>query len=506
MAAVEAARKGRVVMLGIDGLSWAFLDSPLVSGAMPNLKELFGSSASGPLMSTIPPYTGPAWTSITTGVGPGRHGVFGFTDRAGHPLSDARVGAPRVWDYVGRAGGRSVVVNVPLTYPPRPIEGLLVSGMPVPTGSPYTYPEDLAGRLESDIGYVVDVSILGSPRPGPTLERLAHMTELRGRAIASLARSETWDLLSVVFVLPDRLGHPWWKQLVPGSPLYETKAGSQLRDAARGALVALDNAIGEVLGALPAGTAVVACSDHGFGPLQADVFFDVALARAGFIQQPSGTGVLKLAGRVARSPVGRLVPRRLLDRTKTRLARPAAERKAWTAPKFEWGVCLADGADQGIRDEVIGLLEELEDPQGRRIFKAIRARQELFTGPRVEDAPDLFPFTTSEDVELHEGLHANDHWLDRRDVPWGTHASEGVVAVSGIEAKRRIAGDAVDVTPTLLALLSIGVDGLDGKSLVDTGPPATTVTADAVEGTGEVYDAEQEAAVMEHLRGLGYVE
>src|SRR5687768_2072329 len=70
----------RVLMLGLDGLSAAFLRSPLVESTMPNLLGLLRDSSVGSLRSTVPPYTAPGWTSITTGMHPDRHGVFSFTD------------------------------------------------------------------------------------------------------------------------------------------------------------------------------------------------------------------------------------------------------------------------------------------------------------------------------------------------------------------------------------------------------------------------------------------
>ncbi|MBA3653835.1 MAG: alkaline phosphatase family protein, partial [Actinobacteria bacterium] len=294
-----------VLLLGLDGLGQEFLDSPLVADAAPTLAALMRDGGVAPLRSTFPPYTAPAWTSITTGVGPGRHGVFGFTDADGHPVNDTSVAAPRLWDYVGRAGGRSVVVNMPITHPPRAIDGVLVSGMPVPPGAPYTAPAELAADLEAS-GYTVDVAVREDGSDGPaTLARLRGMTEARGRAAIKLATANAWDLLVVTFVLPDRLGHPWWKYVVAGDPLYDSRAAEKVREGARVCLAALDRAIGDLLASLPSTAAVVACSDHGFGTLRADVFLDVALAQAGLVDAPPGAGAI---ARLGRSAVGRRLP------------------------------------------------------------------------------------------------------------------------------------------------------------------------------------------------------
>jgi predicted AlkP superfamily phosphohydrolase/phosphomutase len=498
----------RVVLLGIDGLADGFLEAPLVAGAMPNLRALLSDSARGSLYSTFPSYTGPAWTTITTGVDPGRHGIFGFTDGTGRPLSDAAVSAPRIWDYVGAAGGRSVVVNVPITFPPRAIEGDLVAGMPVPPGVPYTAPRELAAALE-ERDYVVDVAVAESRREsGATLDRLARMTEARGRVASWLASSRAWDLFAVVFVLPDRLGHPWWKQLVPGAGHYDTQAAERVRRRARASLVALDDAIGELMSQIPSGTAVVVCSDHGFGPLHADVFFDVVLAREGLIDA-SSSRVRALVALAGRSWAARLAPPSLHHWARARAGagstRPAA-RRAWTAPSYESGVRLARPDDGDVRERVTTLLRKLRTPDGDAVVESVVRREDLYHGPRTHEAADLLCVMADETVGLHEGLHAARPWVSRAGLPWGTHAAEGVVAISGCDVAGPLQARAADIAPTVLSLLGLRAEGLDGSTLVSNGRSQVVVAARPPSGAGDGYSADQEAAVLEHLKGLGYVE
>jgi predicted AlkP superfamily phosphohydrolase/phosphomutase len=488
-----------VLLLGLDGLGREFLDAPLVTDAAPNLIALLREGAVAPLRSTFPPYTAPAWTSITTGVDPGRHGVFGFTDADGHAVSDASVAAPRLWDYVGRAGGRSVAVNMPITHPPRAIDGVMVSGMPVPPGMQFTAPVALGAELDA-AGYIVDVAVREEGHDGPaTFERLRAMTEARGRAAVRLATSERWDLFVAVFVLPDRLGHPWWKYLVPGDPMYDTPAGERARTAARPSLVALDRAVSDLVASLPSGTAVVACSDHGFGTLRADVFLDVALADAGLIDRAPGQAAL---GRVGRSWIGRHLPAPL-----RRLGRSAVvesshrDGRAWTATPYECGVRLRDPS---AADAVIEVLGALADPDGRPLVASVRRRADVYAGAHVGGAPDLLVELADESIDLHDGLHAPAPWVSRHDVPWGTHRVDGIVAVHGAPMVRR--GQAPDVAVTVLDLLGLTVPGLDGDSLIDNSGAHRDVDAAAPATVDSVYSEEEESAVLEHLRGLGYVD
>ncbi|MFN2489106.1 MAG: alkaline phosphatase family protein [Actinomycetota bacterium] len=501
----------RVLLLGLDGLSSSFMAAPLVAASTPNLRALLEESSTGSLFSTMPAYTGPAWTTITTGVNPGRHGVFGFTDGDGRPISDARVAWPRVWDHVGEAGGRSIVVNVPITYPPRAVDGLFVSGMPTPPVSAFTHPVELQGRLEP-FEYVVDVAVQEGAREGAkTLDRLAHMTEARGRAAAWLARTEPWDLFAIVFVLPDRLGHPWWKWLVPGHRMYESRAGERIRRQARASLVALDDAIGELLSSVPADTAIVTCSDHGFGPLRADLFFDVALASEGIINVSPSRSVGRAVARVGRSRMSALAPRALHRWAKSKASGgpgPMA-RRAWTTPPYESGVRLADASDRALQEEVVALLESMREPSGAPIMRAVRRREEIYEGPLTDLAPELLCEMADESVGLHDGLHAAQPWVSRDKTAWGTHAAEGIVALRGAGTLPSERSEAADIAPTILTLLGLKTPGLDGDSLVGGGAGDRVVGAKVRQERSEessVYSADQEAAVLEHLRGLGYVD
>lgn len=498
----------RVLMLGLDGLSAAFLRSPLVESTMPNLLGLLRDSSVGSLRSTVPPYTAPGWTSITTGMHPDRHGVFSFTDSAGRPVDSTNAAAPRTWDYVAAAGGRSIVVNVPMTHPPRPIEGVLVSGMPVPGDVPFTHPQDLAESL-SERDYIIDTAVReGSREPVGALGRLRQMTEARGRVATWLARTHPWDLFAIVFVLPDRLGHPWWKLLFPGDRQYDSRRGERMRRAAAPALAALDEAIGDLLAAMPPSTAVVLCSDHGFGPLHADLFFDVALARAGLIQATPPRMMRRSLLAVGRSRASHLVPSAVRRWGTTRLSasRDEATRSAWTAPTYECGVRLLDPEDDDIRDQVTRLLRGLRDPDGSRVFAAVRDREELYRGPFAARAPELLCETASQSVDLHDGLHAREPWVSRDASVWGTHAAEGVVAMNGPAIAGSIDGQAPDITPTILNLLGLEAPGLDGKPLGPQSQRTRLVSPAGYGGPQDSYSEKQENEVLDHLRALGYVD
>jgi predicted AlkP superfamily phosphohydrolase/phosphomutase len=135
----------RAVVIGLDGAAWHLVDPLIEAGTMPRLESLKARGAWGTLLSTVPTYTPPAWTSAVTGVNPGRHGIYGFY--AGNAQSErqelmhaGRIRAPTLWDMANSQGLRAGIYNLPLSYPPRPLEGWMVSGMMTPG-----YGEELRG-------------------------------------------------------------------------------------------------------------------------------------------------------------------------------------------------------------------------------------------------------------------------------------------------------------------------------------------------------------------------
>ena len=121
-------------------------------GELPSLSRFRDEGHFSCLKSEIPPNTAPGWTSITTGVNPGKHGIYYFYNFSTFPLTMANStnsSTPRIWDFVRAANERSVVVDVPFTYPVREVSGYIVSGIPPwYTDERSVYPASLLARLK----------------------------------------------------------------------------------------------------------------------------------------------------------------------------------------------------------------------------------------------------------------------------------------------------------------------------------------------------------------------
>src|SRR3954465_15361524 len=135
----------RAMIIGLD-----CAEPSLVLGRyrdqLPTLSALADAGASGRLESVVPPTTVPAWARMMSSRTPGDLGIYGFRNRADHSYdglfvaNGSAVKAPRLWDLATRYGKRSIVLGVPGTFPPRPLNGVLVSCFLTPSvESQYTY-------------------------------------------------------------------------------------------------------------------------------------------------------------------------------------------------------------------------------------------------------------------------------------------------------------------------------------------------------------------------------
>src|SRR5512134_546864 len=122
-----------LLVIGLDGAGLEVIGPWAAAGRLPVLAALMASGSWGRLRSTLPAATFPAWTSLVTGVNPGRHGVLDFVERVPGTfrvrfVNGSQRRTPALWTRLSAAGRRVAVLAVPATYPPEPVNGIMVSG------------------------------------------------------------------------------------------------------------------------------------------------------------------------------------------------------------------------------------------------------------------------------------------------------------------------------------------------------------------------------------------
>ncbi|HZR43460.1 MAG TPA: alkaline phosphatase family protein [Ktedonobacteraceae bacterium] len=264
---------------------------------LPNLAQLMRQGSYGLLESCIPAITVPAWSCMMSGRDPGELGIYGFHNRSDYTyrtmlITDGRkVHVPRLWDILGNAGWQVAVVGVPGTYPPRPVNGALVSCLLTPsTRSPYTYPRDLADQVAMWVGnYLFDIPNFRSEDKNRILRDIYTMCDQRFTVASRLLEQYEPDMLMLVDMGVDRIHHALWKQMDPRHPKHVP--GSPLAEAIHDYYRHVDRRIGELLSQCGSETAVFVVSDHGARPLMGGICINEWLQAEGYLtlqQQPAG--------------------------------------------------------------------------------------------------------------------------------------------------------------------------------------------------------------------------
>ncbi len=531
----------RLLIAGLDGATWAVLDPLLRAGRLPTLARLCEQGTRGDLASVWPPISAAAWATALTGMNPGRHGVYDFRNLdlshyAGHEerlTTSADIAAPTLFDHAGDAG--SIAYQIPLTYPPRPIHGVMVAGYPTPDRRiAYTYPPDLARRLEPPDTHTADR--VSRATPAGQLAIFQRGLEQLADNVVSLSQGVDWRLLMFVTGAPDGAQHRFFKFVTPGYPGITHADRARHGDLLAMAMEAADSALSRILAAMPEGTDVLVISDHGGIARPWRAFHANAwLISKGWLAPRAG-------GRAPYATLQRfvewsrhVVP--LADWAKQRLPPPA---RRWLAgmrtgvDRIDWARTRAYRVKLSHPIEGIHLNLEGRQPRGvvpvgdyhqlrQEIMAALAARPEVVTvarredvydGPYRERAPDIL-FQLRPDLDGGAGL---EHVV--ADVPrsWlrsisGYHDLTGILVAAGPQFRRgRLEGARLmDIAPTALHAIGkpVPVD-MDGQVLHELWRSARPVLSGPATDAGArspvTLSADEEIGIQAALRALGYLD
>ena len=549
----------RVLVIGLDGATWAIAQPLMAAGRMPNLARLVAQGAAGSLASTVPPISAAAWVSFLTGQNPGRHGVYQFRKFDLCNYSGYRDEFATSNDYVGRsflelAGqhGRTVgSVGIPMTYPPFPVNGFLVSGFPRPFGpTAQVYPPEMAARLGKwdAVQDSFNFSLSGAKTVETSDYWVRRYTEISIDALAE----QDYDLFLVVWNSTDNIPHLFWKYTDPSFPAYDADGAQQFGDVINHQYEVADGEIGKLLAALPdpENTTVVVMSDHGMGPYpHLQVHLNAWLAEQDLLAVKAGSaGQPSIASRMV-SKARKRLPAQWRHRLRDHL--PAGMRADMHArhmnlDQIDWsrteayrfkifpsveGVVvnlrgrqtegiIEPGADyDALCDRLVAALADLRDPDsGQPIVARASRRETLFEGPFLDDIPDIL-------VELNPDYTGGSAVAGPLVTPVplsdlseysASHHPDGLFVVRGAGVREGAWIDGaqiIDLPPTLMHLMGLPVASwMDGKVITSIFEPSALheVTyadyelADVDRSTR--LTGEEEDAIRAQLAGLGYLQ
>lgn len=526
----------RVFIVGWDGATFDLIRPWVADGKLPNIARLLKTGAHGLLRSTMPPMTFPAWSSFMTGKNPGKHGIYDFTrQRLGsYELEFVNGGQRRAasfWQILSEAGKEVISISVPCTFPPEPVNGVMISGFDAPglggKGSTVdargVYPPELVTELEERVGKhpigSFPISEINRGRPDLAVEAILKTIRQKAATTRYLMTTRPWDCLMILFGESDGVGHHFWKYCDPNSPQFTSNPPGQ-QDSILKVYQELDRQLGELQRLLPEDTTLLMMSDHGFGGVSDWILYpNCWLHEAGF---------LSFKGRLAHKMS------RLLDAAKLwgvahipsqwkRAIYRASQRRLgglesrvryamldWprTQAYFEenpyypflW-INLKGRQPQGtvapgeeyaaVRDRLIRQLEAWKHPEtGAPIVEKAFRREELYSGPCLDQAPDIivkwgehngytYAFklsSKSPDLRWIEQVdpHKQEHMAFFSGKS-GSHRDDGIFLAAGpaIRANHTVAdAEIIDLAPTILHLLDLPVPAdMDGKVLTSIFTP-----------------------------------
>ncbi len=359
------SKNSRIVIIGLDGVPFGMLKGFTESGVMPNVLKIIDTGFFSPMYSSVPEISSVAWSSIITGTNPANHGIFGFVDT--HPgsynmkfpnFSDIK--AKTFWDV---AKGKSVIINVPSTYPVKDMNGVHISGFVSIDIAKSVHPTFLIPELES-MNYRLDVdSEKGHSDLGLFLEDLDETLTARVKAIEYLWDYIDWQVFMPTFTGTDRLMHFLYEAYEDKDHKYHNDFLDHFRK--------IDAAIGDMCSKLTEDDIVIMLSDHGFEKLEKDLYINYFLAGEDLLAFKDGTDP-KLANIDSSTKAFALDPARIYINKKGKYPEGSVE----------------PGDVEACLKQLEGLFGSLEI-DGKKAIKHIYRKEDVYEGPYLDDGPDL---------------------------------------------------------------------------------------------------------------------
>jgi predicted AlkP superfamily phosphohydrolase/phosphomutase len=501
---------------------------------------------------------------------PAKIGVFGFSQRIPGTydytfanLSYCR--APTFWSWLNRYGIRVALVHVPGTFPPQPVDGVMVSGWPAPLNRGnlvYTHPPELSRALDRYLGLPFEFASDRSMRTDNDAEMLAErlrVLKMHGETAYHVLSTHSWQVGIVVLSPLDRASHQFWRHMDLTHPAHDPALAERFQEALKQIYQAADAEVGRLLSLLDEEDTIFNVSDHGFGPAYRIFYLNEWLCRRGHLVLKDEEAVgrvgwrTRLLGKLSAplfwlnnaSPTFRRLIAPLKKRVLSNFLRDEYVRAKESglvrvnhAP-VDWSRTRAycpdeaslylnlkgrdpegtvePGAEaEALLEEIILGLRNIPDPEtGEPVSVTIHRKGDVYSGPFLQDAPELIVAMDDYTTEVMAELGSASLFVPS-EFRSGTHTPDGLFIAKGpgIPAGRRLDAGLMDIAPTVLHLVEAPVPKeADGQVLLDLFEegselqhrPVVQEPAGIGQGAKETYTAEELAQIEKQLRNLGYL-
>ncbi|WP_313692309.1 alkaline phosphatase family protein [Halorarum halobium] len=475
---------GDVLAIAIDGACWPLVNQWIDDGELPNIARLREEGTWGNLESCVPPVTCPAWKCYSTGKNPGKLGVFWWENLDLHEQTSTIPTAndftePELWDLLNENGISTGVVGMPLTYPPKSLDGFMVAGGPGVPDTGFAQPRSVEDELREKFDYTPRPTYPSSVEEGSTevfVEESIEQIDQDFTIAEYLFDAYEVDFLQICsFEINGPLQHLFYD----GEPT-------------RRAWQVIDKHVGSLADRFET---VVIHSDHGTSEMDKQFYINSWLDQEGFLtrkqshfERLASYGLTRDNIRGALERVGLRRPlsniqflRSLAQHIPDSTGQFGETEGKAIFDKIEWDSTKVVGLAQGpiyihdtemdagtyeeLRAELIRELETLEDDEtGQHPIQSVFSREEIYSGPYLEDAPDLVALDTP---RYHNKGGIGKQTLFGESEWRGNNARQGLYILNdGAECGTRIDAEIYDLAPTILELFDVSIpEEMDGEVL-----------------------------------------
>lgn len=522
--------KRKVLVIGLDGGELSLITE--FRGHLPTLSKLIDQGTSGYLRSTVPPVTAPAWASFMTGKNPGKHGVMDFEmvekgENKPKLINSTYIIGETLWDILSRSSLRVIVQNVPLTYPPKKVNGVMITDRLTPPSKNYTYPPELEEKIRKLFGDFRP-QLIKSHNTKEYFNKSVAQEMMQTKIFRYLLKKYDWDFAIIEYDLTDTIPHLTWNYAETNSKVNFVFETYKL----------IDKMIGLTLEDTPPETMIFVVSDHGMHPIKKAFSTNRWLIEMGMLKFRNGPNKLtKIDFWLSKLKFNKEYIASIIIKTKifpylwkiSEFLKIDENFDAidWSATKaFSRGHLGQIYLNQEnmsmdeyykIRSFIINKLKKIRDPETNEyIVENVFTRESIYKGEYVDKAADILFITHTEYIpfnrmDFYEGSYLTD--IDK--LQSAGHAMEGLLIVQGEDIKNghMVNANIYDVMPTILHILNMPIPSdVDGIVLKDIFKNKSEFYKRKVEICRPIIsapnninlDSIEEEEIKDRLRNLGY--
>jgi len=518
----------KIIVIGLDGASFHLIDSWINQGELPNLKKIKENGVWGDMKSCLPPVTSPNWKCYSTGKNPGKLGIFWWENI---DMKNKKIYSPRsriyknkeLWDYIGETGRRVGILNMPTTYPPKKVNGFMVSGAPDALDENFTYPSDLEYYLKKNYDYKINPESLVPDYSVPEnsekyVREVMEIIESRFEVAKDLLEKWNLDFLHITIFYINMLHHYFWNN-----------------EYVKSAWKLIDKKIGELIKKEEYN--VIIMSDHGSNEVEVIFNINVWLEKEGYLKINKkiynfsnlllklGINQEKLTKLTNISYIGKIfrkvLPRRIISIIPGEDGVIRGKDKKYI---IDWDKTKVLASGQGpiylnvnrnteeyknIVEDLIAKLENLKNPSNnKKIINKIYKKDDIYSGKYINEAPSLIAdqakgVRISDDLGKKNVLEFPKKVNARSPRSWRAENKKiGLFMAYGpdIKKNKRVEDVSIlDLAPTILHMFNIPIPkDMDGRVLKEI------FKEDSVLAKREIsyYDVDEKESIREKVKGL----